>query len=178
MKIIKRILLVVVALIGLMAVIGFFLPSNVHVERSLAMKASPEKVFNYISNLHHFNEWSPWHKLDSTAQYTFEGPESGVGASFSWKSNNSNVGSGKQIIIEAIPNEKVKMELYFMDNDKPAFGTYAIKKEGEGINFTWSIDADMGMNPFMRWMGLMMGMVGKMFDQGLADLKPIVENMP
>ena len=34
----------------------------------------------------------------------------------------------------------------------------------------------MGMNPMGRWMGLMMdGMVGADYDQGLANLKALVE---
>jgi effector-binding domain-containing protein len=142
------------------------------------MNAKPEKIYNYVSNMHNFNEWSPWHKIDSTTQYTFDGPESGVGSSMSWKSNNSDVGEGRQVIAEAVPNDLVKLEMYFMESDKPAYGTYQMEPDGEGTKFTWSLDADMGMNPFMRWMGLMMGMVGKMFDQGLADLKIIVEQLP
>lgn len=178
MKIIKRILLVLVVLIALLTIIGFFLPSQVHVERSLTMNATPQKVFNYVNDLHNFNAWSPWHKIDSTTQYTFEGPESGVGSTMTWKSNNSDVGEGKQVIAESAPNDHVKLEMYFMENDKPAYGTYKMEPDGDGTKFTWSLDADMGANPFMRWMGLMMGMVGKMFDQGLADLKPIIENLP
>lgn len=177
MKIVKRIFLVLILLVLLLAVIGFFLPAKVHVERSIGIKATPDRVFNYVNGFRNFNKWSPWHKLDTAASYTFEGPENGVGASMAWKSTNSDVGAGRQVITEVIPNEMVKMELYFMDDNKPAYATYQVMPEAEGVKFTWSMDADMGMNPFMRWMGLMMGMMGKVFEQGLESLKSNIENM-
>src|SRR5689334_16418092 len=108
MKILKRILIVIVILVALCAIVGLFLPSAVHIERSLTMNAKPEKVYNYVNNLHNNNEWSPWYLKDTAAKYTYEGPEAGVGAKLSWVSKNSNVGEGYQVTTEIVPNQMVK----------------------------------------------------------------------
>jgi hypothetical protein len=45
MRILKKILIVLVALVVLAGIIGFFMPRHVHVERSRAMKAPAENIF-------------------------------------------------------------------------------------------------------------------------------------
>ena len=41
---------------------------------------------------------------------------------------------------------------------------------------TWGFESDLGMNPMARWMGLMMdSLVGGDYEQGLANLKDLVE---
>ena len=179
MKILKRILIVLVVLFALGAIVGLFLPKEVHVERSMAMNASPEKIYHYVDNLKKYNEYSPWHMKDTTTVYTYEGPESGVGAKMTWDGKHWQVGKGWMRTVETVPNSMIKRELYFMeDESKPAYGTFLFAPEGEGTKVTWALDADMGANPYKRLMGLMMGMVTKEFDAGLTAMKTRVENMP
>ena len=48
--------------------------------------------------------------------------------------------------------------------------------DGERTRATWSFDMDVGMNPLMRWMGLIIdGPIGADYERGLARLKELAE---
>jgi effector-binding domain-containing protein/ribosome-associated toxin RatA of RatAB toxin-antitoxin module len=177
MKILKRILIVLVILVALAAIIGLFLPSKMHVEESIVINAKPAKVYSLVDDLKSEPKWSPWQLRDTATIYTYEGPEHGVGSKVMWQSKE--MGNGSQSTVEVTPNEKIKRELYFMQDKNPAWGLYTFTPEGEGTKVTWSLDADMGGNPFKHIMAAMMGgMVSKDFTTGLTRMKTLVESMP
>jgi effector-binding domain-containing protein/uncharacterized protein YndB with AHSA1/START domain len=177
MKTLKKIGIGLIVLILFLVVVSFFLPSKVHVERSIQMKASPESVYKLVVNFKNWDQWSPWHKMDPNWQVTWGEKTEGLGANYSWKSNHSSVGNGRSEIVEATPYESLKMEMYFMEGGKPAYGGWNFEKNDEGVKVTNTMDGDAGMNPFMRWMNLFMNsLVGKHFEDGLNNLKNIVES--
>ncbi|NJK86522.1 MAG: hypothetical protein HC906_11680 [Bacteroidales bacterium] len=51
MKTFLRILLGIFILLIVLVIVGFFLPSTAHVERSKLIKASPEVVFEQVNTL-------------------------------------------------------------------------------------------------------------------------------
>ncbi len=178
MKILKRILLILAILLLIVTAIGLMLPSNVHVARSETISQPRVMVFNYVNNLKNWNTWSPWFDLDTTASYTFEGPESGVGSKLSWISANKDVGKGSMTLVESNSPDKIVQDLNFMEGGL-AKGTYLFEDAGDGTKITWSLDFEAGFNPLLRIMGKFMdGMVGKDFEKGLSKLKMNVEALP
>jgi len=179
MKILKKILIILVIIVAVAAIIGWMLPADVHIERSQTINADAGKIYAYLDNMKKDPEWSPWLQKDPNTQLTFEGPESGVGSKQSWKSENSDVGTGRMETIEAVINQKIKREMYFMEDATPAFASFILAPDGNGTRVTWTLDASMGSNPFMHIMGKMMsGMAGKEFEKGLGNLKEKIESMP
>ncbi len=166
-----KILAVLVVLVIAFLVIVSMRPSEFRVTRSAAIPAPPEAVFAQVNDLHKWQEWSPWAKLDPEAKNTFVGPPAGVGAAFSWAGNNQ-VGEGRMTIIESRPNELVRFKLDFI---KPFTGTniaeFTFKPEGNQTVVTWSMT---GHNSFVfKAVGLFMNcdkMCGDQFEKGLADL--------
>lgn len=178
MKVLKRILLAVAIIIVLVIVIGFFLPSHSHVERSIIIKAPQQVVFDQINDLHKWNKWSPWAKKDPNMQISYSGPETGVGSSYTWKGNRE-VMSGKQTIVTSTAPSLVVNEMRFEGFDEPSMVSFKIDKADEGTKVTWSLESETGNNPIHRYFGLMMDkMVGPDFESGLANLKQIAESMP
>ena len=178
MKIFKRVLIAIAILLLVIAAIGFMFPSKVHVERATVINQPKEKVFAYVNNLHNFNSWSPWHDMDTAATYTFEGPETGVGAAMKWESNNKDVGKGMMKFVEVVDGQMIREELSFMDEGS-AFATFTFAPEEAGTRVTWAFEFEVGMNPLLRIIGKFMdGMVGKDFEKGLARLKSNLEKMP
>ncbi len=176
MKIVKIIGGVVVALIVLFVGIGFALPQHVKVERDITIDAPPEAVFAKINSFKHFNEWSPWAKRDPNTKYTYSGPETGVGAKMEWSGDPDKVGSGTQEIIESRPNEFVKNSLDFGEQGKGE-AYFKLEPVDGKTKVTWGLDSDMGSNPIGRWFGLAMdGMIGADYEEGLGDLKKLVES--
>ncbi len=175
MKIVKGIIISIVGLIAVLAVIGFFLPREVHVERSVYIEAPPAEVFRLINDMREFNTWSPWYERDPNAVYTFEGPPAGVGAKMTWASDDPNVGSGTSEIIASEPNRLIRTQLDFGEQgDAVAF--YKLEPKGSGTQITWGFDTDMGANPVGRYFGLLMdSWVGGDYEEGLANLKKVAE---
>jgi uncharacterized protein YndB with AHSA1/START domain len=175
MRIVKRILIGLVVIVGVLVAIAYVLPREVSVERSTTIDAPPEKIFTVVNGYKRFNEWSPWYELDPGMAITHEGPEEGVGAKMTWKSDKSNVGSGTQEIIESVPNEKVRVALDFGKNGKGVAG-FTLVPEGEGTKVTWDFETDLGNNPVARYFGLMFDRwIGPDYEKGLAKLKALVE---
>lgn len=154
-------------------------PDHFKITRSAVISAPPQAVFARVNDYHQWAAWSPWTKLDPQAKNTFAGPESGVGASLAW-SGNSDIGEGKQTITESTPGERVRMKLEFV---RPFPGTsdveFTFQPEASGTRVTWTMS---GQADFMsKAISLVMDcdkMVGGSFEEGLANLKRVVETAP
>lgn len=174
----KSILRIAVLLVIILAAVGFFLPRNVHVERSTVINAHPGTVHAVLNSYRLFNRWSPWAALDPNTEYTVSGPPSGVGAKMAWTSENKNVGTGSQEIVESRPNEYIKTMLDFGSQGKGS-ADFKLSPEGAGTKVVWGMDSDLGANPFAHYFGLIIpGMVGKDYEKGLASLKNLLETLP
>jgi effector-binding domain-containing protein len=125
-----------------------------------------------VNNLHEWKKWSPWHQLDTAAQWTFSGEQAdGAGAWYTWRSNNPDVGNGKLTILESREASYIKTQLNFEDM-APAYAEYFFTPDDSGVVVKWTLDSDMGMNPIGRYFGLFMDkLIGKDYEQGLLNLK-------
>jgi hypothetical protein len=169
-----NILVGLAVLVVLFVVVVSLRPSEFRVGRSATMGAPPDVVFPHVNNLHNWEAWSPWAKLDPAAKTTYEGPLSGVGAVFGWSGNNK-IGEGRMTIIESRPNDLVRFRLEFF---RPFKGTntaeFTFEPKGPQTLVTWTM---FGPNSFMgKAMGLFINcdkMVGNQFEQGLAQLNSV-----
>ena len=178
MVIIKRILLAIVALLVLFFVVGFLLPKDLRVERSTEIDASPQAVFAMVGDFRQFNRWQPWAQIDPTTRYEYEGPPMGAGSRMTWYSDHPEVGNGMQEIIVSTPYSRISMNLDF-GGQGTAVADYLIDETDGGSVLTWTLETNMGGNPLMGYVALAMGnMIGASYEQGLANLKEILENQP
>lgn len=145
-------------------------------ERSGIVKATPDEIFPYISNLKLGEKWSPYEKIDPNMKKTFSGPEAGVGSVMEFD-GNSNAGSGKLEILKLIPNESVEIKLTMT---KPFAAEnivqYRLVPDVTGTKFIWSMGGDGG------FMGKLINvfidcekMVGDQFSEGIVNLQNIFE---
>ena len=178
MRLLNRLLLALAVIIVLLAGVGWVLPRQVHVERSVNIGAPASTIFALVDGFSMFNQWSPWYGLDPSAQYNFKGPERGVGARMTWRGDASTVGSGSQEIIESRPYERVKSSLD-LGSQGAATAQFTLTPEGNHTRVTWGVDVDLGMNPVNRYFGLMIEkMVGPDYERGLWGLKRLAESLP
>ena len=57
--------------VGILVIIlirATFIYDSFRVERSVTIKAPPEKIFALINDFHNFGQWSPWEHLDPDMQ--------------------------------------------------------------------------------------------------------------
>lgn len=178
MKLVKNISIVVGALIALFIVIGLFLPRTWEVSRSLTMAASKHRIYAEVANLHNFTKWSPWtDEKDKTLQYTYSGPEIGVGAQQDWTSEK--MGKGWLKVVKADPETGIVYDLFIdMGSMQSSLtGTMDFESTGDQTTVTWTDRGDSGNNIFKRWMSVLFvtRMLGPDLEKGLANLKVIVE---
>jgi uncharacterized protein YndB with AHSA1/START domain len=174
---IKKILVAVSVVVLVFIGVVITRPDDFRVSRAATISAPPSTVFAQVNNLHKWEAWSPWAKLDPAAKNSFDGPPSGTGASMSWAGNNQ-VGEGKMTITESRPDDFIQFQLDFI---KPFKGSnqaeFTFKAEGSNQTVvTWTMT---GQNNFLsKAVGLFMdcdAMVGGQFEQGLTSLKTVAE---
>ena len=166
--------LAIIAILFIFLVVGQ--ADEFTVSRSAKISAPPEKIFPHVNDLHNWEAWSPWAKLDPNAKNSFEGAAFGVGAAMAWE-GNCKVGVGRMTIIESQPSESIRFRLDF---EKPMKATniaeFTFKNEGGQTAVTWSMT---GQKNFVgKIFHLIMScdkMIGGQFEKGLAAIKTIVE---
>ena len=170
MRVLFSLLKFIFFLILLLLVVALFLPSRMHMERSLVINERPEIMFNLINRLQDWEKWSPWHKMDSEMKITYSGPPEGKGASYTWTSDHDKVGNGKQTIADSKPCEYILMDMEFMEGGPARCGFY-LQKSGSGTEVKWTLDSDAGWNLPARYFALLADyFVGPHFEDGLASL--------
>ncbi|MDX1921535.1 MAG: SRPBCC family protein [Alphaproteobacteria bacterium] len=172
-KLLAGLILIVLIFVG----IALTKPDEMKVSRSAVINAPVAKIFPHINDLHKWDAWSPWAKLDPTATPTFSGATQGNGAVMAWTSEKPEVGTGKMTITESVTNQRI---VFLLEFEKPMQGTntaiFTFKPEGKGTNVTWSMSGKMGL--IQKMMSIVMDcekMVGGMFEEGLKNLKEVVE---
>jgi hypothetical protein len=178
MKVLKILTLILLLLpVGLLLV-SFFLPSKYRVVRSISMKAPAEIVFAHINSLNTWPTWTAW----TVARYpdmqlSFSGPDSGVGATYTWSGKSS--GQGTLTIIRSEPAKEIGYELVFENGKFKSHGAITLEPANDHLNVTWTNEGDLGSNPIARYFGLMMDRrMGSDFMQGLVNLKQKFEAAP
>lgn len=166
----------VAVIVAAFLVIVALQPSDFRVERSATMRAPATAAYAQVNDFHRWRDWSPWEKVDPQLKRSYEGPRAGTGAQYAWV-GNKDVGEGRMTIVESRPGELVRIKLEFF---KPFAAVndaqFSFKPSGDATAVTWSMT---GRNNFLaKAICLFVDMdrmVGGMFEQGLAQMKAVVE---
>jgi effector-binding domain-containing protein/ribosome-associated toxin RatA of RatAB toxin-antitoxin module len=182
MRFLKRLLFFIIALVVLLFIVSFFLPSKMHVERSIKVNTKADAVYAQVNDIKTYNNWMPWNRKDSAMKQTYGPTTAGTGAYYSWESKHREVGNGKLTITESVPNKKVITQLDFMENGT-AIGGWEMNESNGATDVKWFMDSEASGGFLWKAMGkymflFMQGAVEKDFDKGLADLKKVAETTP
>jgi uncharacterized protein YndB with AHSA1/START domain len=145
-------------------------------ERSGSIKGTPAKIFPYLTDFKLGQEWSPYDKKEDTSiKRKFFGTENQVGSGMEFEGGKS--GSGKLEITKIIPQERVEITLWML---KPFKGenhiVYKLTPEEGGTRFTWNMSGDGGfMSKLMTTVIDCEKMIGGQFEEGIANLKKVIE---
>lgn len=171
----KAVVIVIVALFAIVLIYAATKPDDFHVERSVSIKAPPEKLFALINDFHLWNEWTPYNK-DPAMKKTYSGSASGKGAAYAW-AGNKEVGKGEIAITESEPSSRIAFDLHMIE---PFEGhnhvVFALKAAGDSTSVSWIMEGTQAY--FVKVMGIFFNMdkmIGKDFEVGLAKLKTVAE---
>ncbi len=175
----KKILIAIAAIVVVFVVVVAIQPSEFRIVRSATISAPAPAVFAQVNDFHNWEAWSPWAKVDPAMKQAYEGPPAGTGAIYTW-AGNDQVGEGRMTLTESRPSDLIRIKLEFL---KPFAATntaeFTFKPEGNQTVVTWSMT---GKNNFIaKAVHLFMNMdkmVGGKFEEGLANIKSVVEAAP
>lgn len=174
MKILKRIGLVILGLVGIVLILGIFAPKHLTVERKAFIHASSADVVNnYLAPFKVWPQWSAWHAKDTATTYVYEGTDGVVGS----KSTHNGKESGKgQMTLQAKSNNSVKIQMHFMEPmDGMADILISTKDSADGCIATWKFDMDAKypFNALYLFMD-MNSMIGQDFEDGLKNIDKLI----
>jgi hypothetical protein len=174
---IQTILILIVVIIAAILIYVATKPNGFQIQRSTAIKASPDILFPLINDLHNMQTWSAWEKVDPDMKRNYSGEANGIGAKYAWE-GNKKIGQGTMQIIESIPNTKIGLHMHFI---KPFEGH-------SSIEFTLAANGDetvvtQTMRGTITFLPKLMctlffnqdKMIGGKFEEGLATLKALAE---
>ena len=167
----KKVLIILASLVGLWLLTAIFMPSERVVTREIDIYAPADSVFEQFNTLKYWKKWSYWDQADSTMKSTYNGPESGVGATHSWESEQ--MGNGTLTIIESNRPTSIKYELAF-EGMEPSIGSISLVGRGNDLQVRMELQMNL---PFVfRPLGLISDfMIGPDFEASLEGLKNSIE---
>jgi uncharacterized protein YndB with AHSA1/START domain len=174
---VKEIIIIAAVLFAALLFFAATKPDVFRIYRTVSIKASPDRIFALINDFHNWEAWSPYEKMDPEMKRILSGTPRGKGAVYEWESTDGKAGTGRMEIIESSPPSKIAIQL---DLVKPFESLctleFILGANGDETEVTWVMH---GANPYI---GKIMeifydreSMVGKDFEEGLANLKTIAE---
>jgi uncharacterized protein YndB with AHSA1/START domain len=176
MKTLAIIGIVLIVAVAVVLVLAARKPATFRIARSTRIKAPPERIFALIDDFRAWSAWSPWEKMDPALKRSYSGAPSGRGAVYAWEGNRK-VGQGRMEIVDAAAPSRVTIRLDFLKPFEAHNTTeFTLVPQGDSTEVTWAMT---GPNLFVgKVMGLFMDMdrmIGRDFEQGLANLKAVAE---
>lgn len=178
MKVIKKIGLVLLAIIAIVLIVALFIKKEYVVSREVVINKPKQEVFNYVKFLKNQDKYSKWASMDVNMVKTYSGTDGTVGFVSAWDSNVKDVGKGEQTIKKITEGEKIDYLLHFIKPfDDVADATMTTTEMATSqTKVTWAIYGKMQypMNIMQLFMN-MDKMIGDDLATGLTNLKALLE---
>ena len=175
MKIIKKIIIGILAFIALLLVVALFIPNDYTVSVSTVINKTKSEVFDYVKNIKNQEKYSIWMMEDPNVVMDYQGIDGTVGFKASWNSKDDNVGEGSQQIT-VVSDERIDVDLHFerpmKGDDKAATIVKAVSENQTKVTSEFYGHSTYPLN--------LMSLIGKKIitdaqTQNLANLKKILE---
>ena len=175
-QLLANIFVAILGVITVLLLVGLFLPHHYLVERKVEIRAKPEAVYPFLTGLRNWPDWTVWNReMDPTVEFSYETPDTGAGAKYTW--DGKKLGRGWLKLTKAEPAKGVWYELDFSGGQYLSTGSLLMSGDGNPLTVTWTNEGELGKNPVNRYFGLFMDrMVGGDFEKGLARLKAKAED--
>ncbi len=184
-----RVLEFVVALIMVLilaVIVGFFLPTHAHIERSIEISHNPQHIFDVFNNFRRFPDYvgGDLQAQDPKVKFALSGPAYGKGATIAWTGNDvlgdgRLVNAGGSINITSDSATKWLLTNNWHGEDKVFTLQVAPRQNQRVSTVTWSYDVDYGWNPFARYAQLWIhGDPATMIQYGLDSLQNLMAGIP
>lgn len=168
-------LYIIGGIILLVVLLAFIVTTAFEHKAEIVINKPKSEVFEYLKSLRNQDSWSVWGKVDPNMKQEFIGTDATVGFIETWEGNRK-AGKGSQEIKKITEGERIDIEFRFekpfkLTNDV-YFATTAV--EGNKTKVVWCVSGN-SPRPFNLLFPLLKGSMLKGFNQGLMNLKAILE---
>jgi len=179
MKIVKKILIALVIIIAIPLIVALFTNKDYAVEKEVIINKPRQEVFDYIKLLKNQDNYSVWATMDPDMEKSYKGIDGTVGFISAWNSKNKEVGKGEQEIMKITDGERLdfqlRFEIPFEATDNAYMTTDSISENQTKVKWGFTGKMDYPMNFMLLFMD-MEDMIGKDLENGLSNLKKVLEN--
>jgi len=144
-----------------------------HIESSILINASADKVLEKLNNFREWPAWSPWLYTEPDAKLEYRGEANQIGHGYDWKGEMTGAGN---MTLTQTDSSELKMDLQFLKpfKSKAKVSFDIIEKSPEQTHVTWHMDSSLPF--FMFFMtGTIKSMITSDYQRGLKLLKDYVE---
>ena len=164
----------------LFVVVGVILPSSRHVQESIETNRKMTIVRDTLNSPKRMKDWNVLALRDPRMQWTFSGPDTGVGATASYSSTNDQIGKGSWKIVKSEPN---RIEYAVVDNTRGAnkrtvFTLKPTGRNNRNVEVMQTYDVDYGFDLLGRYSGLYVRAIGDDIKLGLGKLSNMLASVP
>ncbi|WP_103068013.1 SRPBCC family protein [Aquimarina sediminis] len=177
MKILKKIGIILVALIAIILIAAIFVSKEIVYEKTIKIDTPISTVWEHVNSLSDLDKWSPWNDYDPNMKKEFTGTDGAIGATASWESDVKEVGKGSQTIAKIEKPTLFETDLKFYEPyESEAKGYIKLVKENETTMLTWGFKSEVPY-PFnlMNLFTDMEEIMDKDWNNGLSKLKNLCE---
>jgi uncharacterized protein YndB with AHSA1/START domain len=174
MKILKKILVVLAAIIALLLIVALFVDKKFEIKREVVINKPRAEVFNYIKFIRNQDNYSVWNMADPDKKVSTTGEDGTVGFKYYWKGNDK-VGEGVQEITGITEGKKVDFKVTFKEPWENVMDGYLSTEDAEGgTKVNWVIYGE-STYPFNLMNFTMDSMLGEDLQGNLNNLKNLLE---
>ena len=168
-----RILLAALVLVGVLALIGSFLPRGYEFQTELTIKAKPATIFPMVNTPRNWQKWSMWSPEKVVGlKVEYRGNESGVGAEQFWTEIR---GAGKMWITASQPERSIEYKMVFA-NFPQMNSTILLEPNGDSTDVKWKSSGRLPSGPFYGYFAWLFGSQMKyQYQTALENLSEFVE---
>lgn len=177
MKALRLLLIAVAILVAALLIGGLIAPNEVHVKRSVSIKAPPAAVFANLQYIDKVAIWHPLLKKDPNVLTSAIGEDGTVGAIRRWESEIPEVGRGEETILEVEKNAYLKSKVEVMQpRSSEGISSFSLVDYGGNTQVIWEFKYEIPY-PWNAFMIFNDGQdeLGAYFSNGLTGLKNILE---
>ena len=154
---------------------GMTLPDKWSVRQSIVINADASDIFPLLDDLRRWREWSSWsERNDPTLEFTYDGPDHGAGASFSWI--GERLGSGTITIQKSEENRSISYALELQGEPFSDAGQIRLRPLVGGTSVIWTDGGELEGTLGRLFRDRLETSVAADLSRSLRELKTVVEN--
>lgn len=175
MKILKRILIGLAALVILLLVVALFVKKDYKVEREVVVNKPKDNVFSFLKYTKNQDSFNKWIMTDPLIQKSYKGTDGTVGFVYAWDSKGQ-AGKGEQEIKNIQEGQRVDLNVHFI---KPMDGNASVWMTTDAVaanqtTVKWGMEGHNSY-PFNIMNLFVPSILGKDLQTSLNTLKTVLE---